>query len=304
MRGLFSARALALLEARVDDPITDFFNAFAGTSIGGIIAVGLATGIRPAAIEEAIRKHGQAIFKRSRWRFVDPLSLWHTPYSQAPLRAAIVNILGDASEMTLGDLTVPLVVPALDFYSSAPVFFASAPIAPDKRILSTKLIDVCLATSAAPTYLPPHRVDEAAYVDGGLVANSPDMIAAQLCVDATQAEWDDIRILSVGTAAAITDPQQIGNAGRIDWLTKHNLFGVTIDALSRSAIDVARERLGNRHYRLDYPTPRHLDLDDASAGALDALSTAADEAVSRFARDSKAWARFMINLQPPSRTDH
>jgi patatin-like phospholipase/acyl hydrolase len=35
---------------------------------------------------------------------------------------------------------------------------------------------VALATSAAPTYFPPHVAEGRTFVDGGLVANAPDLV--------------------------------------------------------------------------------------------------------------------------------
>jgi patatin-like phospholipase/acyl hydrolase len=54
---------------------------------------------------------------------------------------------------------------------------------------NARLADVCIATSAAPTYLPAHsfRTQDAAgnphdfeLIDGGIAANNPTMVAMSL----------------------------------------------------------------------------------------------------------------------------
>ena len=46
IRGIIPALVLAEIEARTTRPISDLFDLFAGTSTGGIIALGLVTAIR------------------------------------------------------------------------------------------------------------------------------------------------------------------------------------------------------------------------------------------------------------------
>lgn len=301
MRGLFSVHALTQLEERAKAPIIDYFNVFAGTSIGGIIAIAVALGIRPAHIEAAIRKHGPKIFTKSRWRFADPWMLFHTPYAQEPLQAAIVEIMGGKAQMQLKDIEVPLIVPAVDFIRSSPRIFASPPLAAPGEDLSISILDVALATSAAPTFLPPHRVGKHVYVDGGLIANAPDMIAAERCVARLHVPLDSIRTLSVGTATPEVSLER-GNLtpGRKAWLLNHDLFGTVIDSQSRLSIEVAQARLRERFYRLDYPTTRPIPIDSTSDDSFNELITAADEAVKRLKSDAKMWGRFFVNLMPPT----
>jgi len=72
-RGLFAAEVLVRLEARLKSgPIANNFQLFAGTSVGGLIAAGLAVGRTPTEIRDAIETHGPSIF--------DPtVRLWGIP---------------------------------------------------------------------------------------------------------------------------------------------------------------------------------------------------------------------------------
>ncbi|KAJ0800494.1 putative galactolipase [Helianthus annuus] len=55
----------------------------------------------------------------------------------------------------LGDTLTNVVIPTFDINRLQPVIFSSYEIK-EKPYMNVKLSDICIATSAAPTYLPPH----------------------------------------------------------------------------------------------------------------------------------------------------
>jgi len=59
---MFAAAVLAHLEQDLDIRIIDHFDLITGTSTGGIIALGLGLGMRPAEILEFYLNNGPAIF--------------------------------------------------------------------------------------------------------------------------------------------------------------------------------------------------------------------------------------------------
>src|SRR5437016_14300495 len=78
-QGYFTALVLAHLEETLGSPCCRIFNLIAGTSIGGIIAVGLAFGIPARRIADVIAESGPSIFpplrfKRARRVFGPPYS--------------------------------------------------------------------------------------------------------------------------------------------------------------------------------------------------------------------------------------
>ena len=95
VRGLYTACVLEGLEARAGCSIGECFDLVAGTSIGGIIALGLALGRSAAEVRAIIEDAGPAVFPRGRWRSV--AGLFRARYAQpVPLRnhsAAIPAIL-------------------------------------------------------------------------------------------------------------------------------------------------------------------------------------------------------------------
>ncbi len=108
LRGIFSASALAQLEADFHTTILRHFDLVAGTSTGGLIALGLAAGRSPQDIVDFYLEHGQQIFPTSGWARARRL---RRPYRPAPLRSALEEILGD---LTLGESPVRLAIPSFD----------------------------------------------------------------------------------------------------------------------------------------------------------------------------------------------
>ena len=62
IRGVFSAAILAAIEEDLDIRLVDHFDLIAGTSTGGIIAVALGLGLRPADILAFSTEHAPRIF--------------------------------------------------------------------------------------------------------------------------------------------------------------------------------------------------------------------------------------------------
>jgi uncharacterized protein len=91
-RGLFTAQVLQRLEAELQRPLHEVFDLIAGTSIGSILALALASGLPAAQLVEFFRREGAAIFP--------PLSLWQrvrvlfrSKYSSAALRSCLQGVL-------------------------------------------------------------------------------------------------------------------------------------------------------------------------------------------------------------------
>lgn len=63
IKGVFTAAILAAIEDNLNVNITDHFDLIVGTSIGGIIALGLGLGLRPGQILEFYTEYGPHIFR-------------------------------------------------------------------------------------------------------------------------------------------------------------------------------------------------------------------------------------------------
>lgn len=106
LRGIFSAAVLARIEEDLGVRIVDHFDLIAGTSTGGIIALGLGLGLSPRAIVEFYTNKGPRVF-RDRTRLRTLRRLFRAKYTDAPLRAALEEVFDDR---TFGESTKRLVI--------------------------------------------------------------------------------------------------------------------------------------------------------------------------------------------------
>lgn len=210
-RGMYTISILAeierILALRYPDreiKIGEYFDLITGTSIGGILALGLATGKSARELEHVFFEKANDIFP-TRWGFSNLFKSLVAPiYSSVPLRETIEMMIG--GETTFNDLTRRVMIPAVNLSTGKPQFFKT-PHNPDfTRDGMLKLIDAALATSAAPTYFAPHYCEDLRtyFADGGLVANNPSYIGLlevfrDMKSDFPDVTHEDIHILNIGT---------------------------------------------------------------------------------------------------------
>lgn len=119
-------------------------------------------------------------------------------YRTEPLRDAIHACLTPAQTASaLADVPAPLLLTAVDWVSAELRLLGSAAtLARDG--LGLRVLDAMLATSAAPAHFAPHVAAGHTFVDGGLAANNPDLLALQ----AARQMWAGAapRLLGIGTA--------------------------------------------------------------------------------------------------------
>lgn len=190
IRGIIPAMGLAALEAEAGRPVHELFDLVAGTSTGGILALGLTCRhpdhpTRPrytaADLVRLYTEHGPAIFRRRGLRAVPGIGLvsdlFEEKYPADALESMLAGYFGDAR---LRDALVDVIVPAYEIERRVPFFFKSRRARVDDDY-DYPIRDVARATAAAPTFFEPHRIDVAgdyySLVDGGVFANNPTMCA-------------------------------------------------------------------------------------------------------------------------------
>src|SRR5271157_2636939 len=117
IRGVFPAAFLACLEEHLDHPIGSYFDLIAGTSTGGIIAIGLGLGLPARDILKLYEDHGPAIFDQQhgplatwvRQRYRGILHWFGPKYESTALQKALSAILGNRR---LGESRTRLLIPA------------------------------------------------------------------------------------------------------------------------------------------------------------------------------------------------
>lgn len=215
-RGLFSAHVLAHLECDLGVSIRDTFDLITGTSTGGIIALGLGAGLSPAEIADHYIELTQAVFPRSRrrkWRA--PARIFSPKYRQGPLRRALGSILGDR---LLYDSDKRLAIPSYDVQAGGVHIFKTPHHSRLRRDWKHSMVEVALATSAAPTFLPVAKVGGHRLVDGGVWANNPSVVGIAEAVSMLDVPLEAVRVLNVGTLDTVgAQPKSIDNGGVAAW---------------------------------------------------------------------------------------
>lgn len=289
-RGLYTALVLENLETQSGKPLREVFDVIAGTSIGGIIAAGVALGIPTSHIRSAIQTHGPDVFDQrfgwGRWRL--PVqnrlrALYAARYPQKRLCKVIDTVFGTKANCLLSDICKPLVVCTVSVNQSSPhVLLSGGLTRKDASHLTVR--DALLGTTAAPTYFPPHPIDDDILVDGGLVANAPDLVAVTESVRRLPCNLENVRVLSIGTAGgAHAVPTSIVAPGLLDWVIRKGLVQLTLSAQEQLAVKQCYVLLRDRYVRLDH-TPResdrpYLGLNTASKKSTDALHSAAQSTI-------------------------
>lgn len=290
-RGLYTAEALTWLESELGRPLHECFDLIAGTSIGGILAIGVAKGCPAEDLCEAFAKHGPLIFgsdRPAKSKIEKAVQLADNfpkaKYTQESLRDAIEEMIG--KEANWDDLKTDLLVPAVSLLSGGPQFFRSYNISPDLN--DATLAEMALATSAAPTYFPTAKVGNRPYVDGGLIANAPDLVAVIDAEKLLGIPESRIHLTAIGT----THPQlgeaivESDNRGLADWNYGKKVIDLTMASQEALARELCELLLGSgRYWLLDCPQSKEqeaeLALDCASTEASSALSALAAHTVER-----------------------
>ena len=209
IKGLYSASVLARIEEKTGKKIGDHFDMICGTSTGGLIALALSKGLSAQEIADMYFYKGGQIFPISerkvvryfqrKWQFFKQL-LWRGKFSAESLKIILDDMLG---ETTMGEAKNLLCIPSYNLISGTPRMFKyphkEGGFFMDKDI---KMVDVALATSAAPTYLPIHEHRNILYADGGLWANNPSLcglLEALKFFVGTDKQFSTFKILSVSS---------------------------------------------------------------------------------------------------------
>ncbi|XP_020095253.1 patatin-like protein 3 isoform X2 [Ananas comosus] len=262
VRGIIPGVILEFLESRLQDydgkdaRIADYFDVIAGTSTGGLLTAML-TAPAPDNVKRPLfeakdivqfyLRHCPYMFPQRRSGIFsyfaktrDMLGIIKGPkYDGKYLHKLVNDVLGGTK---LDQTLTNVVIPAFDIKLLQPTIFSTFK-AKAHCVKNPRLADVCISTSAAPTYLPAHyfetKDDEGSsqsfhLVDGGVAANNPTLVAmGQVTkeVDRKNKEFPaemkplDYRkylVISIGTGAPLQegkfDARKASKWGAFGWL--------------------------------------------------------------------------------------
>lgn len=305
MRGYYAALYLSLLVKRYAAtrgvPRLDLgkgFDLISGTSTGGILACALAKGSDLEDVAALYSTYGKQIFERkipsSAWRLPCFL-LGHRSRLRRGARALEKALLHEFRSATIGDVwadrRIALAIPSVNMSHHRSWVFKTPHLAKTKhRDDEYTLVDVCLATTAAPIYrsmaclTTPGTKDHCdVFVDGGLWANAPVLVGL---IDALEMakRVEKIEVYSLGTSPpAAGDSVEADDCHRtaLGWRFGADVVKVSLGAQQFATHNMAR--MLSRHVNppctvvqfphAEVPTvlARHFDLDATDDVSMDAM---------------------------------
>ncbi|KAI0243909.1 hypothetical protein L0F63_006076 [Massospora cicadina] len=234
VRGILPAAILRQLEAESGKPISEMFDLIAGTSTGAILGAMLAlpkdrgSSLPKFSATDGVElylERSREIFQTTLMRRIKTLSgLASAQYSGTRKRRMIEQYVGDAR---ISDLLVDMLVPSFDIREGKPYFFKSSKARRDPR-RDYRLVDVLDATSSAPTYFAPVKVEGydapkefgyRSFVDGALTANSPALCALAEAYRNYGADPSNTILVSLGCGASSVgvDHESARRWGGLSW---------------------------------------------------------------------------------------
>ncbi|XP_057827353.2 patatin-like protein 2 [Cryptomeria japonica] len=271
VRGIIPATILECLEAelqKLDGPevrLADYFDVIAGTSTGGLVT-GMLTAPnkqnRPLFAAKEITQfyldHSPKIFPAKRGLFGSLKSISAATtgpkYSGDYLHNVVKELVGD---IQLHQVLTNVVIPTFDTKLQQPTIFSTFEARHDIS-KDAYLSDVCIGTSAAPTYLPAYyfetkdsegKTREFNLIDGGVAANNPTLLAINEVTKESlrpDNDWVSLSkakdkrkmlVLSLGTGyqTASYKATDVAKWGLLGWLRQKNAVPIVATFMQSSS---------------------------------------------------------------------
>lgn len=228
IKGAFAAAFLDTIEEATGKRVAEHFDLIAGTSTGGIIAIGLGLGMSAKEISQFYVNDGPRIFGQQ-----NPLDdhgwfsrtaakvngylkrgkqLAVPKYDPTQLKKALERAF---QSKRLGDSSVRLIIPAYHADKEDVYVFKTRHHPRLQMDWKESAVNVGLATAAAPTYFQAHPMPSGApLIDGGIWANNPVGLAAVEARSVLGWKDDDLYIVRLGCTEEVLDiPVESGYAG-------------------------------------------------------------------------------------------
>lgn len=306
IRGIIPAMVLNYIEERTGKRIESMFDMVAGTSTGAILALGLTMRNSDSSINHEseytaaelvhfYRQYGKKIFTEKFPTSVD--ELLQPKYSSKGKQEVLTELLGETRiENALGEVFIT----SYDLELRTPVFFTSNHQAEETESLDSRkicrgftMVQAAMASSAAPTFFPPykldtvHRTSEGYYtlVDGGIFANNPtslammEMMISHKRKTEQELQRDQLLVVSLGTGSLTRKfkHKDAVNWGQLKWVLP--LLNVVFDGQSESVAYQLNQLMINQgdnrnYYRFQVPLNNddsHDQMDNASPDNIEYL---------------------------------
>ena len=309
VRGLIPSLVLTEIQRRLrargkGRPFHELFDLMAGTSAGGVIALGLSLPARQkdgafsrtsaaldiSQITSLFTERGGEIFPRGRLGNLRSLvQAFGEKYNADSLELVLEGVFGEA---TVKDALTNLLVTSYDIEKRNPHMFKKRPQRNGKIDLDFFMKDAARATSAAPTYFEPAYIDSVpagnssfCLIDGGIFANNP-ALAAYIEARKIFPHARRYLIVSLGTGWALRGftYEKIRDWGYLEWVSPRNgvpLFSLASEGQSVAAVHQLSRIPDVEFYRVNGPllVGANESIDDASADNIARLTATAMELI-------------------------
>ncbi|XP_058099673.1 patatin-like protein 1 [Magnolia sinica] len=275
VRGIIPGTILAFLESKLqeldgeDARIADYFDMIAGTSTGGLVTTMLTApdnNNRPlfAAkdISEFYLENSPKIFPQNRSGVLSSVkslfgAISGPKYNGKFLRSKVQQLLG---QTRIQDALTNILIPTFDIKLLQPFIFTTYEARTDVS-KNALLSDICISTTAAPTYLPAHyfetkdtqgKIRSFDLIDGGVAANNPTLMSISHINKEIHVENKDffpmksidcrkLLVISLGTGSGKQEQRYSANIaskwGVLGWLYNGGMTPL-IDTFSHASADV------------------------------------------------------------------
>lgn len=239
IKGLFPASLLAEIEESLAlASVVDYFDLIAGTSVGGILAIGLGLGLDARSMRDFIAGLGPTVFppeQRATLRLLAGLPR----YDPSRLRSSLTEVFGDK---TIGESRVRLLIPSFDAGKPDIHIYKTAHSTRLMMDYKFRAVEVAMATAAAPTYFPSFDSSRnVVFVDGAVWANNPVALAVVEAITLLQQPPENIDVLSVGCTEEPLDFRPGWHGG---WFWLRRGIYAAMHGQSRSALGMAQHLTG------------------------------------------------------------
>lgn len=297
IRGIYTATLLAEIERNLISgrSVADYFDMIAGTSTGGIIGIGLSLKKSAKSIQDLYLENGKKIFPPFWMNY--PILRWGKQLFCSLLdHRQLEKILYQTfKNQTIGEAQTRLIIPAF-LGPKSQIAVLKTDHHPDfEHDHKMMAWEAARATSAAPTFFSGHVGDGYVFLDGGVWANNPIMVAIVDAISAYEISLSQIEILSIGTG---NPPYEMGKfadrGGFFSWreIIKGAIFLTTDNAYSQACLLIGPDQI----LRLEPTGPdAQIDLADWPSSAKRLPTIAKDH----FRHHAQSLSAFFKNTVPP-----
>lgn len=286
VKGFYTLYILNEIEKKFCIPnnklLSDYFKIICGCSIGSAIATHIALRRPISKMIEFMEKKESNFFSNSdtnTYPVVKQINsmmanikqLFGKKYDNINLKLSLIELFGNKS---MKDVHNVLCIPSYSITDSQNCVFKNKMIEAENynKYNHFKLVDIIMASSSAPSYFEPYKIQDKYYVDGGLWANNPSMIGiieALKYYVGPDKEYETYRLLSVGNINYDIKINKDSCEYYFNISTIVDFVSIILNS-NRDSIRYYSEKLNNDeankriHLRIENNSENEIDLDNVS----------------------------------------